>query len=145
MILLTFAAAALATWTGPHTEEYRGPGYFCGGGYAIQLMRGDRALILPQDTGGQGARLVLAGRIVNVHSGVHPDPGPVVAHYQGSAVTQQRAGPGVAYSVSDATDFALRLTSDAFRGYKRDAWFFTRAKFNSSAEDSVRCLAAESY
>src|SRR5881409_792577 len=131
MNLLTFAAAALATWTGPHTEEYRGPGYFCGGGYAIHLMRGDRALILPQDTGGQGARLVLAGREVNVHSGVRPEPGPVVARVRGSAVTQQPDGAGVAYSVSDQTDFALRLTSDAFRGYKRDGWFFTRANFSA--------------
>jgi hypothetical protein len=48
MILFALAAAAAAQWTGPHTEEYRGPGYFCGGGYAIRLARGDRALILPQ-------------------------------------------------------------------------------------------------
>ena len=146
MFLWIAAAAALqGQWTGPHTEEYRGPGYFCGGGYAIHLLRGDRALILPQDTGGQGARLVLAGHEVNVHSGVRPEAGPVVVHYRGSAVTQQRDGAGVAYSVSDRTDFALRLTSDAFRGYKRDGWFFTRANFSSSAEESVRCLATESY
>jgi len=69
----------------------------------------------------------------------------VVAHYRGSAVTQQRDGGGIAYSVSDQTDFALRLTSDAFRGYKKDGWFFTRANFSSSAEESVRCLATESY
>jgi hypothetical protein len=145
IVLLAVAMAVQGQWTGPRTEEYRGPGYFCGGGYAIRLMRGDRALILPQDTGGQGARLVLAGREVNVHSGVHPEPGPVVTRYRGGTVTQQRGGPGIAYSVSDSTDFALRLTSDAFRGYKRDGWFFTRANFSSSAEDSVRCLAAESY
>src|SRR4051812_32861145 len=126
------AAAALAAQgqrTGPHTEEYRGPGYFCGGDYAVHLLRGDRRLILPQDAGGQGARLVPAGHEVNVHSGVHADPGPVVAHYRGSAVTQQHDGAGIAYSVADQTDFALRLTSDAFRGYKRDGWFFTRANF----------------
>ena len=146
MILLIAAAAAMqGQWTGPHTEEYRGPGYFCGGGYAIHLLRGDRALILPQDTGGQGARLVLAGHEVNVHSGVRPEPGPVVARYHESAVTQQHDGPSIAYSVSDQTDFALRLTSAAFRGFKLDNWFFNRANFSSSAENSVRCLAAESY
>jgi hypothetical protein len=146
MILLIAAAlAAQGQWTGPRTEEYRGPGYFCGGGYAIHLMRGDRALILPQDTGGQGARLVLAGHEVNVLSGARPEPGRVVARYRGTLVTQQGNGGSAGYVVSDQTDFALRLTSNAFRGFKRDSWFFTRANFSSAAEDSVHCLAAESY
>ena len=62
MILLACRMAARAQWTGPHTEEYRGPGYFCGGGYAIHLTKGDRALILPQSAtaGVPGRRLVLS-------------------------------------------------------------------------------------
>jgi hypothetical protein len=49
--------------------------------------------------------------------------------------------------VGDDTDsaFALRLTSDAFHGVKRDGWFFTKANFADGADDSVPCLAAESY
>lgn len=82
MLLLALALAAQGQWTGPRTEEYQGPGYFCGGGYAI-----------------------------------HPDQ----------------------------TDFALRLTSDAFRGFKQDGWFFGRANFSSDAEKRVPCLAAVSY
>jgi hypothetical protein len=72
MILLALAAAATAQWTGPPTVEYRGPGNFCGGGYRVLLARGDRALVLPQDTGSQGVRLVLAGREVNVLCGWLP-------------------------------------------------------------------------
>jgi hypothetical protein len=51
----------------------------------------------------------------------------------------------VGYTVSDETDFGLRLTSEAFRGFKRDGWFFTKANFSNSAENRVRCLAAYSY
>lgn len=145
MILLAFAAAAMTQWTGPRTEEYRGPGNFCGGGYRIFLAGGDRALVLPQDTGGQGVRLVLAGREVNLHSGVQAEPGRVVMHYRGgTAVREQGAGRGVTYVVADQTSFALRVTSDAFRGFKRDSWFFNRANFSEGSDEGVRCLAAYS-
>ena len=147
MILLALAAAAATQWTGPRTEEYTGPGYFCGGGYAVRLARGDRALILPQGQGAQGARIVIDGREVNVWSGAQREEGPVVLRYHGAAVVQSRGGPGVAYVVGDQSDsaYALRLTSDAFRGFKRDSWFFTRANFADGADDRVSCLAARSY
>ena len=147
MMLFALAAAAAAQWTGPHTEEYRGPGYFCGGGYAIRLARGDRALILPQGQGAQGARLVLGGREVNIWSGARREAGPVVVRYRGAAVTQSQGEPGVAYVVGDQSDsaFALRLTSDAFRGFKRDGWFFAKANFADGIDDRVQCLAAQSY
>ena len=146
MILLALAAAA-TQWTGPRTEEYTGPGYFCGGGYAVRLARGDRALILPQGQGAQGARIVIDGREVNVWSGARREAGPIVLRYHGAAVVQSRGGPGVAYVVGDQSDsaYALRLTSDAFRGFKRDSWFFTRANFADGADDRVSCLAARSY
>lgn len=129
------------------TEEYRGPGYFCGGGYAIHLVRGDRALVLPQSATAnvQGTRLVIGGREVNVWNGAPRERGRVVARYAGTIVTEQNDGGQVSYVVADQTDFALRLTSDAFRGFKRDGWFFAKANFNSNAEDRVRCLAAQSY
>jgi hypothetical protein len=146
MILLALAVAAAAQWTGPRTEEYRGPGNFCGGGYRVLLARGDRALVLPQETGGQGVRLVLAGREVNLHSGTRPEPGHVVMHYPGgTAVTQQSDGGGITYIVADQTSFALRVTSDAFRGFKRDSWFFTKANFAQDSDRGVRCLSAYSY
>jgi hypothetical protein len=145
MILLAFAAAALAQWTGPRTEEYNGPGFFCGGGYAIRLGPGDRALVLPQGRGAQGVRLVLGGREVNVWSGAHPVAGRPVVTYRGSAVTQQTDGALTAYTVSDETDFALRLTSDAFRGFNRDRWFFANANFAAGSDQTVPCLAARSY
>src|SRR5437764_4825865 len=146
MILMALAAAALTQWTGPRTEDYRGPGNFCGGGYRISLARGDRALVLPQDTGGQGVRLVLAGREVNIHSGVRPETGPVVMRYRGgTAVTQQQGAGGIAYVVADQTSFALAVTSDAFRGFKRDGWFFTKANFAEDSDRDARCLATYSY
>jgi len=147
MILLALALAAQGQWTGPHTEEYKGPGYFCGGGYAIHLARGDRALILPQSaTGGvQGARLVLAGREVNIWSSAPHEPGLVVIRFGGTAVTQQNERGQVSYTVSDQTDFGLHLTSDAFRGFKRDGWFFAKANFTNGVDEQVRCLAAYSY
>ena len=147
MILLALAAVAAAQWTGPHTEEYRGPGYFCGGGYAIHLLRGDRALVLPQSAsaGVQGTRIVLGGREVNVWNGAPREGGRLVMRFGGTAVAEQHDGGQTAYAVSDRTDFGLRLTSDAFHGFKRDGWFFTRANFSSNAEDRVRCLAAVSY
>ena len=121
MILLALALAAQGQWTGPRTEEYRGPGNFCGGGYRVALTKGERALVLPQDTGGQGVRLVLSGGEVNIHSGVRPQPGPVVMHYRGgTSVRQQGAGGATSYVVADETSFALGVTSNAFRGFKRD-------------------------
>jgi hypothetical protein len=145
MILMAFAAAALMQWTGPRTEEYRGPGNFCGGGYRVHLARGDRALILPQDTGGQGTRLVLAGREVNIRSGERPRPGPVVRRYRGSDVTQQSQGAGIGYSVGDDTPFGLSISSTAFRGFKSDRWFFNQANFDADADSGGPCLAAFSH
>ncbi|HZU51775.1 MAG TPA: hypothetical protein VE968_07865 [Sphingomicrobium sp.] len=147
MILLAMAAAAAAQWTGPHTEEYDGPGYFCGGGYAVHLLKGDRALVLPQSAsaGVQGVRLVLGGREVNLWSGAPRESGRLVLRYGGTIVTEQAEGRAVSYTVSDQTDFALRLTSSAFRGFGGDTWFFARANFRSTAENGVHCLAAVSY
>jgi hypothetical protein len=82
---------------------------------------------------------------VNIHSGVRPEPGPVVMRYRGgTAVTQQGDG-GVSYVVADQTSFALRVTSSAFRGFKRDRWFFTKANFAEDSDQGARCLAAYSY
>jgi hypothetical protein len=146
MILLALAAAAAAQWTGPRTVAYDGPGNFCGGGYAIHLARGDRALVLPQGHGGaQGARIVLAGREVNIWNGAPPQPGPLVVRFRGGAVTQQSGGGKIAYSVNNETDFGLQLTSDAFRGYRSDRWFFSRADFRDGIDERVPCLAARSY
>ena len=146
MILLALALAAQGQWTGPRTEEYRGPGNFCGGGYRVSLTRGERALVLPQDTGGQGVRLVLSGGEVNIHSGIRPAPGPVVMRYRGgTAVTQQGNGGGTSYIVADQTSFALGVTSNAFRGYKLDRWFFAKANFAEDSDRAANCLAAYSY
>jgi hypothetical protein len=145
MILLALALAAQGQWTGPRTEEYRGPGYFCGGGYAIRLAKGDRALILPQGQAPQATRLVLGGREVNIHTGAHPEEGKIVLKRGGSSVTERSDGGGVAYTVSDETPYGLRVTSDAFRGYKNDAWFFAKANFASGADEHVSCLSAYSY
>jgi hypothetical protein len=62
-------------------------------------------------------------------------------------VIQSSGGPGVAYVVADQSDsdYALRLTSDAFRGFRRDGWFFSRANFSDGADNRVSCLAARSY
>jgi hypothetical protein len=144
MILMAFAAAALAQWTGPRTEEYRGPGYFCGGGYAVHLTRGERALILPQGQAPQATRLVLSGGEVNIVTGARPEPGKLVLRYGGSAVTEQNGGEGVAYIISDQTPYGLRVTSGAFRGFKRDGWFFAKAKFAQGADERVQCLSAYS-
>lgn len=65
--------------------------------------------------------------------------------YGGTAVTEQVDGGHTSYAINDQTDFALRLTSDGFHGFRRDGWFFTRANFSSTAENRVRCLAAVSY
>lgn len=145
MILMALAAAAAAQWTGPRTEEYRGPGYFCGGGYAVHLTHGERALILPQGQAPQATRLVLSGGEVNIVTGARPEPGKVVLRYGGSAVIQQSDGPGVAYIVSDQTPYGLRVTSGAFRGFKKDGWFFAKTKFAEGADERVQCLSAYSY
>ena len=145
MILLALAAAAAMQWTGPRTEEYKGPGYFCGGGYAIRLGKGERALILPQGQAPQATRLVLSGGEVNIHTGARPQPGPVVMHYRGGTSVTQQSDDGVAYVVADQTSFALAVTSDAFRGFKRDGWFFSKANFAEGADERVSCLAAYSY
>lgn len=145
MILLALAVAAQGQWTGPRTVEYRGPGNFCGGGYAIHLARGDRALVLPQGQAPQATRLVLAGREVNVRTGAPRGPGPVVLKRGGSAITQQTDGGGVSYTVSDQTPYGLLLTSGAFRGFKKDAWFFAKADFAAGAVERVSCLSAHSY
>src|SRR3954464_6584095 len=117
MILLALVATAAAQWTGPRTEEYSGPGYFCGGGYAVHLARGERALILPQGQAPQATRLVLSGGEANLLTGAPHEPGKVVLRYGGSGVTEQSDGGGVAYIISDETPFGLRITSDAFRGF----------------------------
>lgn len=145
MIMMALAAAALAQWTGPRTEEYRGPGNFCGGGYRVALARGDRALVLPQDTGGQGVRLVLAGREVNVRSGARPEPGRIVMHYRGGTHVTQQSDGGISYIIADQTSFALRVTSDAFRGFPRDSWFFNKANFAEGSDEGARCLSAYSH
>jgi hypothetical protein len=147
MILMMAAAAALLQWTGPHTEQYTGPGYFCGGGYAVQLGRGERALVLPQGSGAevQGVRLVLSRGEVNVWTGVRAEPGRIVSRNGTSAVTEQDGGDGISYIVSKDTDFGLKLTSSAFHGFKQDKWFFKQANFAAGADDAVSCLAAVSY
>src|SRR3954452_5492283 len=146
MIIATaFAAAALAQWTGPRTVEYMGPGVYCGGGYAIRLGPGERALVLPQGHAPQSTRLVLSRGEVNVWTGVHTEPGRIVQHYGGSAVVEQGDGNGFAYLISDETPYGLRITSSAFHGYKHDRWFFTKANFASDADHTSNCLATYSH
>ncbi len=147
MILLMAAAAALLQWTGPHTEQYTGPGYFCGGGYAVRLGQGERALVLPQGSGAevQGVRLVLSRGEVNVWTGARPGTGRIVSQSAGSAVAEMDDGDDVSYVVSNDSDFGLRFTSAAFRGFKHDKWFFKQADFSAGADEAVSCLAAVSY
>ncbi len=144
---MTLAAAVLAQWTGPRTVEYTGPGFFCGGGYAVQLAKGERALVLPQSAGAgvQGVRLVLSHGEVNVWSGAISQPGPVVQSYGDIAVTQGSDNGKIVYTIADQTNFGLHVISDAFQGFKRDAWFFRHANFSSDAERGVQCLAAYSF
>jgi hypothetical protein len=145
MILLTLAAAALAQWTGPRTVEYVGPGNFCGGGYAVHLSRGERALVLPQGHGPQATRLVLSGGEVNILTGARMEPGRIVSKGRGSIVTEQGDANGIAYLVGDETPYGLRVVSSAFRGFKRDNWFFAKANFRSDADQTTNCLAGRSY
>ena len=77
---------------------------------------------------------------MNIHSGVRPEPGPVVMRYGGgTAVTQQNDGGGdrLRRRRPDAAS-RLRVTSDAFRGFKRDGWFFTKANFAEDADRGAR-------
>ena len=146
MILMALAAAAAAQqWTGPMTVEYNGPGNYCGGGYAVHLTRGERALILPQGHGPQATRLVLSGGEVNILTGARMEPGRVVSKRPGIIVTEQGGSDGVAYLVGDETPYGLRIVSNAFKGYKRDGWFFAKANFRSDAEQTTNCLSARSY
>jgi hypothetical protein len=145
MILLALVLAAQGQWTGPRTEEYRGPGNYCGGGYRVALARGERALLLPQDTGGQAVRLVLSRGEVNIHSGVRAEPGRTVMRYRGGVAVSQGSEGGVSYLVADQTSFALLVTSAAFHGFKKDGWFFTKANFAADSDRGARCLAAYSY
>ena len=147
MIPFALAAAALLQWTGPHTIQYTGPGFYCGGGYRVALGIGERALILPQsETGGvQSTRLVLSHGEVNVWSGARAEPGRVVSHYGDFAVTEQDDGQSVAYLITNQTPYGLRLTSNAFRGFKQDRWFFSKADFAEDVDHRVVCLAALSY
>ena len=145
MILLAVAAAAMAQWTGPRTVEYQGPGYFCGGGYAIHLTQGERALVLPQGQAPQATRLVLSGGEVNIVTGVRSEPGRVVDKNGPNSVIEQDEGGAIAYLISDETPYGLRVTSDAFHGFKKDSWFFRKANFESDSDRSVSCLSAYSY
>ena len=143
--LILAAAVALAPWTGPRTEEYKGPGNFCGGGYKVALANGDRALILPQGQAPQATRLVLSGREVNVHIGVKTAPGRVVLRYGRTVITESADGQSVSYNIADDSGYGLGLTSDAFRGFKNDKWFFSHADFRDDADQGVNCLSAYSY
>jgi hypothetical protein len=142
MILLALLAAQ--SWA-PHTIEYVGPGNFCGGGYRITLNERERALILPQGHGPQATRLVVSGGEVNVHTGARAEPGKVVQRFHDGLVTQVSDGPGIAYVVSNDTPYGLRLTSDAFRGFKSDSWFFRKAWFEKGSDQGVDCLAGRSF
>jgi len=147
MISWALAAAALLQWTGPRTVQYTGPGYYCGGGYRIQLASGERALVLPQSqtAGVQGTRLVLSHGEVNVWSGARAQPGRIVSHYGDFVVSEQDEDASVSYIVSNETPYGLRLTSGAFHGFKQDKWFFSHANFSSEAENAVPCLSALSH
>jgi hypothetical protein len=142
MILLALLAAQ--SWA-PHTIEYVGPGNFCGGGYRIVLAERERALILPQGHAPQATRLVVSGGEVNVHSGATAEPGKVVQRFHNGVVTQVSDGSGIAYVVSNDAPYGLRLTSDAFRGFKSDYWFFRKARFETGSDQGVDCLAGRSY
>ena len=144
MILITLAAAAALTqWSREGQEVYTGPGWFCGGGYRVHLSAHDRVVAQPQAGGAAGAQLRLSGRQVSVWTGVQGGAGPVVSRGGGGGRHQAPDGPDMVYSVTDETPYGVRVTSDGFRGFKRDAWFFSRANFDADAEEAVRCLAAE--
>ena len=52
---------------------------------------------------------------------------------------------GVTLSVSVHTPYAVSVTSDAFRGYKQDRWFFSHANFAADSDAYANCLAAFSH
>lgn len=144
MILLTLAAtAALTQWSREGQEIYTGPGWFCGGGYRVHLSAHDRVVAQPQAGGAAGAQLRLSGRQISIWTGVQDGAGPVVFRFRGGAIRQANDGPNIVYSVTDQTPYGVRVTSDGFRGFKRDSWFFSRANFDADQEEAVRCLAAE--
>jgi hypothetical protein len=142
MILLTLAAAAAAQLSASGPEIYAGPGHFCGGGYSVRLSARDRVTVQPQAGGGAGAQLNLAGHEVSIWSGAPREPGRIVLKLRGGRVVERNDGGRTFYTVSDQTPYGLRVTSDGFRGFKRDGWFFSRANFSEGAEETVRCLAA---
>lgn len=144
MIVLALALAAQPLWTGPRTLEYKGPGTYCGGGYAVRLGPGERALVLPQGQAPQATRLVVSRGEVNIVTGLKPGPGRLVSHAGGVTVTEQDQGGSVTYVVTDDTPYGLRVSSDAFRGFKKDSWFFAKANFRDGADEGVNCLAAYS-
>src|SRR5438309_12039364 len=92
MILLALALAAQGQWTGPRTVEYRGPGNFSAGGYRVSLGKGERALVLPQDTGGQGVRRVLRRGEGDIHAGTRPAPAPLALRDRGARAVPQQGG-----------------------------------------------------
>ena len=57
-------------------------------------------------------------------------------------MTEQNDGGGITYIVSDQTPYGLRVTSGAFHGFKRDGWFFAKAKLAAGADERVQCLSA---
>jgi hypothetical protein len=88
-------------------------------------------------------RFVFGGREVNLRSGERPGSGREVTRYRGGTVLLQKSGSdGVAYIVADRTSFAMRLTSDGFRGFRRDGWFFNKANFAQGADNRIPCLSA---
>jgi len=145
MILMALALAAQPLWTGPRTVEYIGPGNYCGGGYAVALAPGDRALVLPQGQAPQATRLIIGGREVNIHTGIRGTAGRVVLRVPGNEIMEINDDHGITYLVVDQTSYALSVTSNAFRGYKNDRWFFRHANFAARADETVPCLAGRSY
>lgn len=142
MILFALAGAAMVQWSRDTPEIYTGPGYFCGGGYSVHLAPRDRVVVQAQAGGAAGAQLNLGGREVSIWTGATGGPGEVVARLPSSIVRQGNDGPRIVYTVGDESPYGLHVTSGAFRGFKQDRWFFSRANFSSNAERLVPCLAA---
>ena len=67
----------------------------------------------------------------------------MVFRFRRGAIHQANDGSNIVYSITDETPYGVRVTSDGFRGFKRDSWFFSRANFDAGAEEAVHCLAAE--
>ena len=149
MILLALAAAALAQWTGPRTVEYIGPGYFCGGGYArSRSAKGERALILPQGPGADRRRAWSCRRgEVNILTGARPGRrhgGHARTERHGGDPAERRRRRRLYRRRPDAASH-LRVTSAAFRGFKSDRWFFTKADFTDGADQTVACSLPTAY